>query len=50
MIQVICKSDAYTYNVYHMIKAFFPSKKITSETEEEASHYVAGDCLIQSVL
>lgn len=41
MIQVICKSDAYTYNVYHMIKAFFPSKKITSETEEEASHYVA---------
>lgn len=41
MIHVICKSEAYTYNVYHIIKAFFPSEKITSETEEEASHYVA---------
>lgn len=40
MIHVICKSEAYTYNVYHIIKAFFPSEKITSETEEEASHYV----------
>ena len=41
MIHVICKSEAYTYNVYHIIKAFFPSEKITAETEEEASHYVA---------
>lgn len=41
MIQVICKSEAYTYNVYHIIKAFFPSEEITVKTEEEASHYVA---------
>ena len=40
MIHVICKSEAYTYNVYHIIKAFFPSEKISAETEEEASHYV----------
>lgn len=41
MIHVICKSEAYTYNVYHIMKAFFPSEKITIETEEEASHYVS---------
>lgn len=40
MIQLLCKSEAYTYNVYHMIKAFFPSEDIISRMEEEASHYV----------
>lgn len=37
---MICKSDAYTYNVYHIMKAFFPSEEITVRTEEEASHYL----------
>lgn len=41
MIQVICKSEAYTYNVYHIIKAFFPSEETTVKTEEEASHYIS---------
>ena len=40
MIDVICKSDAYTYNVYHIMKAFFPSEEIKVRTEEEASHYL----------
>ena len=40
MIQLICKSEAYMYNVYHMIKAFFPSEEIISRMEEEASCYV----------
>ena len=37
---MICKSDAYTYNVYHIMKAFFPSEEIKVRTEEEASHYL----------
>ena len=28
MIQVICKRDTYTYNAYHVIKAFYPSEEI----------------------
>jgi coproporphyrinogen dehydrogenase HemZ len=40
MIHVICKSEAYTYNAYHIIKAFFPSEEVTVRTEEEASRYL----------
>ncbi len=40
MIQIVCKSEAYTYNVYHIVKAFFPSEEISSKVEEKASHYV----------
>ena len=40
MIRVICKSEAYTYNVYHIVKAFFPSEEIISRMEEEASCYI----------
>lgn len=40
MIQIISKSEAYTYNVYHIVKAFFPSEEIISRVEEKASHYV----------
>lgn len=42
MIQVICKSEAYTYNVYHIVKAFFPSEEIISRMEE-ASCYVEAE-------
>lgn len=40
MIQIVCKSEAYTYNVYHIVKAFFPSEEIVSKVEEKASHSV----------
>lgn len=37
---MICKSDAYTYNAYHIMKAFFPFEEIAVRTEKEASHYL----------
>lgn len=40
MVQIICKSEAYTYNVYHIVKAFFPSEEMIGRVEEKASHYV----------
>ena len=40
MIQIICSREAYVYNVYHMVKAFYPSKEVTSRVEEKASNYV----------
>ncbi len=40
MIQVICKRDTYTYNAYHVIKAFYPSEEIHCRVEEKASNYV----------
>jgi len=40
MIHVICKRETFMYNAYHIIKAFFPSEKVTVRTAEEASHYV----------
>ncbi|WP_101694632.1 coproporphyrinogen dehydrogenase HemZ [Dorea phocaeensis] len=40
MIQVICKRDTYTYNAYHVIKAFYPSEEIRCRVEEKASNYV----------
>ena len=27
MIQIICKSESYTYNAYHILKAFYPSQR-----------------------
>ena len=30
MIQIVCNSEAYTYNVYHIVKAFFPSEEMIS--------------------
>lgn len=40
MIQIICKSEAYTYNAYHVMKAFYPSEEVSCRTEEKASNYV----------
>ena len=40
MIQIICNSEAYTYNTYHMIKAFYPSAQAVCRVEEKASNYV----------
>ncbi len=40
MIHLLCKSEAYTYNVYHIIKAFFSSEEVIASVDEEASCYV----------
>lgn len=40
MIQIICKSESYTYNAYHILKAFYPSQEVSCVTEEKASNYV----------
>ena len=39
MIQIICKSESYTYNAYHILKAFYPSQEVSCKTDEEASNY-----------
>lgn len=40
MIQIICKSESYTYNAYHILKAFYPSQEVSCKTDEKASNYV----------
>ena len=40
MIQIICKSESYTYNAYHILKAFYPSQDVSCQTDEKASNYV----------
>ncbi len=40
MIQIICKSESYAYNAYHMLKAFYPSQEVSCKTDEKASNYV----------
>ena len=40
MIQIICKEENYSYNAYHMTKAFYPSEPLKVWVEEKASNYV----------
>ena len=40
MIKIICSAQAYTYNAYHIVKAFYPAGEITNQVEEKASNYV----------
>ena len=40
MIQIICKEENYSYNAYHMTKAFYPSEPMRVQVEEKASNYV----------
>ena len=40
MIEIICNDQTYTYNAYHIVKAFYPSEEVTSKVEEKASNYV----------
>ena len=40
MIKIICNAQAYTYNAYHIVKAFYPTGEITNQVEEKASNYV----------
>ena len=37
MIQIICKEENYSYNAYHMTKAFYPSEQLQIQVEEKAS-------------
>ena len=40
MIEIICNDQTYTYNAYHIVKAFYPSEEVVSQVEEKASNYV----------
>lgn len=39
-MEVRCKQESGLYHAYHIVKAFFPSKKIDGRVEEEASAYI----------
>lgn len=40
MFRVICSREAYVYNGYHMVKAFYPLEEVVSAVEEKASNYI----------
>ena len=40
MIEILCNDETFTYNTYHIVKAFYPSATVKSRVEEKASHYV----------
>ena len=40
MIEIICNDQTYTYNAYHIVKAFYPVEEVSSKVEEKASNYV----------
>mgnify|MGYP000506058778 CR=1 FL=1 len=40
MIRIICNSEAYTYNTYHMIKLLSSGIQAVCRVEEKASNYV----------
>lgn len=43
MIEIICKEEKYSYNAYHMTKAFYPSEEIHLLVEEKASNFAEGN-------
>lgn len=40
MIEIACKKNKFTYNVYHITKAFFPSEEITQKVDEKQESLV----------
>ena len=36
MIEVICKDELYTYDVYHITKAFFPAENVRQWVDKDA--------------
>lgn len=42
-IILICKEEKYSYNAYHMTKAFYPSEEINLQVEEKASNFDEGN-------
>lgn len=41
MIKVSSKKNKYTYNVYHLVKAFFPNEEIIQNVDEKQESLVA---------
>ncbi len=40
MIQVVCNHENYTYDAYHLTKAFYPPEEVKSLVDEKASPFV----------
>ena len=40
MIEIICSDELYTYNVYHITKAFFPSEKVEQSVDRTCADAV----------
>ena len=40
MIEIVCRREWYTYNVYHITKAFFPEEDVQQKVEEESEYEV----------
>ena len=40
MIEIACKKNKFTYNVYHITKAFFPGEEITQRVDEKQESLV----------
>ncbi len=43
MIEISVKSEKIAYNVYHLVKAFYPQEEIHSDVDEKASHFAKID-------
>ena len=41
MIEISSKKNKYTYNVYHLVKAFFPNEEIIQSVDEKQESLVA---------
>ena len=42
MIQISSKDTLYMYNLYHIVKAFFPNEEISQNLDEKPSQYEIG--------
>ena len=40
MIEIACKKNKFTYNVYHITKAFFPGEEIMQRVDEKQESLV----------
>ena len=40
MIEIICNNELYTYNVYHITKAFFPAEEVHQQLDRESEEVV----------
>lgn len=39
-MDIICSNESYTYNAYHIVKAFYPTWDKAARVDEKASNYV----------
>ena len=40
MMEIICNNELYTYNVYHIAKAFFPAEEVRQQVDRESGMVV----------